>query len=97
MGFTNMTIVTDDVTIQEKELAKIVFSATKFGLLKPRTGIRCYHATRKSTAAGIRLDKAGIHPEEQNRFGTYKSFEVEFENTQSMLPLDPSYPAAQKC
>lgn len=81
-----MTIfITDDVTIQEKGQARIVFSATRFGLLKPRTGIRCYHATRIHTPAGIKLDKAGIQPEEQNRFGTYKSFEVEFESAQNRL------------
>jgi hypothetical protein len=66
-------------------MAKIVFTATKLGLLKARGGIQCYHAPRTSTAAGIKLDKAGIHYEEQNRFGSYKSFEIEFENAQSMF------------
>ncbi|OAL50308.1 hypothetical protein IQ07DRAFT_679737 [Pyrenochaeta sp. DS3sAY3a] len=77
--------ITDDVTIHEKGQARITFSATRLGFLKPRTGIRCYHAKRTLTAAGIRLDKAGIHPEEQDRFDTYKSFEIEFENAQNRL------------
>ena len=76
--------VTDDVTIQEKGTARIVFTATKFGLLRSRSGIQCHHAPRtQTTAAGIKLDKAGIRYEEQNRFGNYKSFEIEFENVQS--------------
>lgn len=83
--FTDMITVTDDVTIHEKGQTRITFSATRLGFLKPRTGIRCYHAKRTVTAAGIKLDKAGIHPEEQDRFDTYKSFEIEFENAQSAL------------
>lgn len=91
MNLTNVTTVTDDVTTQGKGQTKIVFSATRFGFLKPRTGIRCYHVTWSSSAAGIRLDKAGIHPEEQDRFSTFKSFEVEFENAEStMSPTCPT-------
>ncbi|KAH7066102.1 hypothetical protein BKA63DRAFT_571484 [Paraphoma chrysanthemicola] len=81
-----MTVfITDEITIDEKGQSRIVFSATKSGLFKSRTGIRCYHARRAPTAAGIRLDKAGLHPEEQDRFDTYKSFEIDFECAQNRL------------
>lgn len=71
------------MTIQEKNPARIVFTVTRFGLFKSKSGISCHHALRTCTAAGIMLDKAGIHYDEQGRFGTYKSFEIEFENVQS--------------
>ncbi|KAH7067158.1 hypothetical protein FB567DRAFT_599516 [Paraphoma chrysanthemicola] len=81
-----MTIfITDEITIEEKGQSRVVFSATKLGLFKNRTGIRCYHARRALTAAGIRLDKAGLSPDEQDRFDTYKSFEIDFECAQNRL------------
>lgn len=97
MLFANMAIVTDDVTIQEKGQARIVISATRFGLLRLRTGIRCYHAKRIHTAAGIKLDRAGIHPEAENRFSTYKAFDIEFENAQSTLQYYIAYATARMC
>ncbi|KAF2746088.1 hypothetical protein M011DRAFT_487603 [Sporormia fimetaria CBS 119925] len=75
--------ITDDVTLQEKGATKVALAATKYGLLRSRSGVQCYHATRNQLSASITLDKSGMQYNDQNQFTNYKSLEIEFENEQS--------------
>ncbi|KAK6528968.1 hypothetical protein TWF694_004194 [Orbilia ellipsospora] len=81
--------ITDDITLrQSKKGNTIIFEPTKYtgrALFKSRDGVKAKVMGGGRKKGGIRLDMKGIHPEDEENFPMFKTFEIEFEDAESQV------------
>ncbi|KAF3924745.1 hypothetical protein AA313_de0209239 [Arthrobotrys entomopaga] len=81
--------ITDDITLrQSKKGNTIIFEPTKYtgrALFKSRDGVKAKVMGGGRKKGGIRLDMKGIHPEDEENFPMFRTFEIEFEDAESQV------------
>lgn len=83
-------LVTDDVSYKIKGETILVFSATKYSginVWKSRRSLKCGLVKRSDGPAGIRLDKAGLTPDDEGSFSQYKILDVAFEDEKGTVSI----------
>ncbi|KAF3918993.1 hypothetical protein ABW20_dc0109726 [Dactylellina cionopaga] len=81
--------ITDDITIrQSKKGNTLVFEPTKYtgrALFKSRDGVKAKVMGGGRKKGGMRLDMKGLHPDDEENFPMFKTFEIEFEDAESQV------------
>ncbi|KAI9750740.1 MAG: hypothetical protein M1815_001598 [Lichina confinis] len=74
--------LTDDVSYNENGETGLSFSPLKYDRMfiwRSRPNLRCKLVERPDGIAGIRLDRSGLRPGDEDSFHSFKKFEISFE------------------
>ncbi|EPS43925.1 hypothetical protein H072_2146 [Dactylellina haptotyla CBS 200.50] len=81
--------ITDDITLrQSKKGNTLVFEPTKYtgrALFKSRDGVKAKVMGGGRKKGGMRLDMKGLHPDDEENFPMFRTFEIEFEDAESQI------------
>ena len=76
---SHVHLVTDDVSIEERELATLTFVALAYKGLdqwKSRRGVTSLLVTGSNGTAGVRLDKHGLRVDDEKSYAQYQTLEM---------------------